>query len=149
MRDHAVFFLLFLLHATTSPKQEDMSLHCTMCHRSCETGSSFSFALTVCKKKKKLPEKSQKTCFYLTRDGAKNFTAAEPRCKFFLEKREWVLAVGVQLLCPFGCWAWRARCVWSAAIGRTCLKVCHHLFKNVFNFNTKTFILHWPYERPL
>lgn len=52
MRDHAVFFLLFLLHATTSPKQEDMSLHCTMCHRSCETGSSFSFALTVCKKKK-------------------------------------------------------------------------------------------------
>lgn len=63
-----------------------MSLHCTMCHRSCETGSSFSFALTVCKKKKKkLPEKSQKTCFYLTRDGAKNFTAAEPRCKFFPE----------------------------------------------------------------
>lgn len=40
---------LVQFHAATSPEQEDMSLHCTMCHRSCETGSSSSLALTLCK----------------------------------------------------------------------------------------------------
>lgn len=66
------FFIFILLHATASPKQEDMSLHCTMCHRSCETGSSSSFALTACKKKKKkIPEKSRKTFVFYLRGGAK------------------------------------------------------------------------------
>lgn len=73
--------------------KEDMSLHCTMCHRSCETGSSSSFALT-----------SVKFTWDVTKTplmgaGAK-FPNAVPCCKFFLWK------VGARWVVLAIAWCW-------------------------------------------